>query len=564
MNELRALIAQAVDEARSLAVRHEAFGVLVTRFQDLAFGCAYAVLRDFHLAEDVAQQAFLAAWQKLAQLREPEAFSGWLRRLVQTECHRLTRGKRLVLVPLDEARGLQGRAGGPLAEIEQAEFRARVAAALRALPERERMVTTLFYIGEYSQAEIGQFLAVPVTTVVKRLYAARQRLKQLLPQGGIEMIRDELQKHRPSRNEAFAEQVNTRLRPFAEADWQVVPPFVYSLEPDFRADQEMWLRNRHQFDETRYTRRQYVVEHAETGQLIGYGSIEQTIFLPQYRLFLFAASEWLRAGAGDLLLEQLRKDLQAAGAISVWHRNYAQATAALDFLKQRGFGETKRLLDYRLKIGEFDGAAFQSVREQVAARGITITTFAAESARDADCLRKLHDFLNAVKADDPERQQFMPAPYEAAERWIASPAFLPDAAFIAKDGDRYVGFTDLIRNEPLPRGIAPGFTGVARAYRRQGLATALKLCALEAARAHGYQIMRVFLYPSQTSMLALNEKLGFRQRYEYVTVEKLLKEVAPVDAAVYDDYVGQYAPEPETLRRFKLPADLTITMVLAI
>ena len=51
----------------------------------MAFACAYAAPCDFHLAEDAAQGAFVTAWRKLTQLREPEAFPGWLRRIVLTE-----------------------------------------------------------------------------------------------------------------------------------------------------------------------------------------------------------------------------------------------------------------------------------------------------------------------------------------------------------------------------------------------------------------------------------------------------------------------------------------------
>jgi RNA polymerase sigma factor (sigma-70 family) len=560
-SELHRLVSLARHADAALPERHAAFGDLVARFQDLAFGCAYAVLRDFYLAEDAAQQAFFAAWQKLTQLREPEAFPGWLRRLVLTECNRLTRGQRLRFVPMDEGLDVKTNALDPHASCERDELRAQVHTALTALPPGERMVTTLFYIGEYSQAEISAFLDLPVTTVVKRLYTARQRLKKTLQR--LEMIPDELQTYRPSRNAAFAEQVSARLRPFAADDWASIPRFVYGLAPDYRADEEMWLRNRQQFNEARFTRRQYVVEHAETRQLIGYGSIEQTIFLPQYRLFLFAAPEWLRAGVGDLLLDRLLDDLRAANAIAVWHRGFspgAQLTEVFDLLAKRGFAETRRLLDCRLHLADFDSAAFQAVRKAVFARGITITTYAEESARDADCLRKLHDFLNTVKADDPARQPYVAAPYEAAVRWCASNAFLPDAAFIAKDGDRYVGFTDLIRYELLPHGIAPGFTGVAPTHRRQGIATALKLCALEYALAHSYQVIRVFMYPSQTGMRALNEKLGFRRHYEYVTVEKLLREVASINPELYDAYVGRYAPAPETLRQHNLPADMTATI----
>jgi len=480
VKDTRILLAQARDKAAAPAARHEAFGEIVTRSQDLAYGCAYAVLGDFYLAEEAAQEAFIAAWQKLEQLREPDTFPGWFRRIVLTACNRLTRGRRLIIVPLEAIPDLIAADAGPHARAERLEAREKLHAAIGSLPERERVVTTLFYIGEYSQAEISRFLEVPVTTVVKRLHSARRRLKGRM----LEMFRDNLHEHRPSHSEAFAEQVNARLRPFAAADWELVSAFVYGLAPDFRQDDEAWLRNRRQFDETRYTRRQYVAEHAGTGEVVGYGSIEQTIFLPRYRLFLFAEPEWLRAGAGDLLLDRLMDDLREAGALTVWHRNYAQLTEVLGFLTERGFAETARVRDLRLNVAQVGLAAFAPVLERVTSRGITITTFAEERERDAASLHRLHEFLNVVKADDPQRQPFTPVPFEAVERWFEKPFVLAAACFIAKHGDEYVGFTDLNHIEPIPGGIMHGFTGVARvpqAGHRDG-AQAARDCVRAAAR----------------------------------------------------------------------------------
>ena len=72
-----------------------AYGDIVRRFQNLAYGCAYAVLSDFHLAEDVAQEAFIEAYHKLSDLREPKAFPGWFRRIVLGQCNRVTRKRRV-------------------------------------------------------------------------------------------------------------------------------------------------------------------------------------------------------------------------------------------------------------------------------------------------------------------------------------------------------------------------------------------------------------------------------------------------------------------------------------
>jgi RNA polymerase sigma factor (sigma-70 family) len=534
MEEIRTLISKTIAADSPPVDRHEAFGKLVLRFQDMAFGCAYAVLGDFYLAQDAAQEAFITAWQKLGQLQNPDAFAGWLRRIVLTQCSRLTRGKRLRFVPLDEGLEVASSADSPQAAAEKGELMDRVLAAIKALPEHERMVTTLFYISDYSQAEISAFLELPVSTIAKRLFSARQRLKRSM----LEMYKDNLRDHSPSRDRVFADQVSTNLRQFGAQDWGPITELAYSLEPDFRGQNDLWLRNRQLFDETRYVRRHYVAEHAETREILGYGSIEETEsgprygsveqadLGPRYRLFLVIDPKWLRRGVGELLLDKLTADLRSLDAKSVWHRNYAHLIDVLSFLEERGFVEIIRVRDLRLLVSEAPLASFAPIAAELAARGIHITTLAEEQNRDPDALLKLHEFLNAVKADDPNRQPYTPSPFSAAVQWMEQPFVLPAACFIAKHGERIVGFTDLILLEPLPGGASCGFTGVARQYRRQGIATALKACAIEYARAHNYSSIRAWAHASQTAALALDLKLGFNESFCYVTVEKLLKEPA--------------------------------------
>src|SRR5438128_8280537 len=101
----------------------EAFGWIVRRFQDMAVGYAAPVLGDFHLAEDAAQEAFLEVWRDLAQLREPVAFAGWLRKIVFKQCDRLTRGKRVATVPMEAAGDLAAPQLGPAEMAERRELR---------------------------------------------------------------------------------------------------------------------------------------------------------------------------------------------------------------------------------------------------------------------------------------------------------------------------------------------------------------------------------------------------------------------------------------------------------
>ena len=211
MNEARTLVLKATDPDATLAEQQEAFCELVRIFQDTAYACAYAVLGDFYLAEDAAQEAFISAWQKLSQLREPEAFPGWFKRIVQTECNRMTRGKRLRTELLDEAVNVpaahNAQRADPQTVIERGELTKAVFTAIKKLSESERIVVLLFYVEEHSQSDISAFLEVPLTTVAKRLYSARVRLRGM----AMDEFKNDFTPHRPSRNETFAEKVQAGI-----------------------------------------------------------------------------------------------------------------------------------------------------------------------------------------------------------------------------------------------------------------------------------------------------------------------------------------------------------------
>ena len=537
MKDTQDLISTASNSDGSLSVRHEAFAELVIRFQDMAFACAYAVLGDAYLAEDIAQDAFVIAWQKLDQLREPNAFPGWFKRIVLSQCSRLTRGKRLQIVPLDVGVKSPTTDLGPHVIAEKHELLNKVLRAIKALPDNERLVTTLFYVNGYTQADIGHFLEVPVSTVNKRLYTARQRLKE-----SVEVFKDNLQKQRPSRDSTFSDRVKARLRPMVNKDWPPIKTMAYAREQTDIPGNDLWLHRRQNFDEAHYFRRQYVAEDANGAQILGFGSVEQTIYLPKYRLFVVTDPRWLKLGVGDLLLERLMNDLREANAVSVSCREYASQTDLLAFLIARGFKEVDRVLDLRLEVVEANVSQFLRIAEGVRERGITITSLAEERSRDPCCVEKLYELTSLLLEDDPSRAPFAPPGYNAREAllWLDMPYVLPDAYLIAKYGDQYVGVSDISLFEALPGGVTQGFTGVRREYRRQGIATSLKLRQIEYARTHRYKVIQSFNRPAQSAVLALNQKLGFQVLSSNVTLEKCLREVIELDPSVYDEYAGHY------------------------
>lgn len=196
---------------RAQAGDREAYGWIVRRFQDMAVGYAASILGDFHLAEDAAQEAFLEVWRDLAQLREPAAFAGWLRKIVFKQCDRITRGKRVATVPMEAAVDRAAPELGPVEMAERRELQEAVREEIRSLPEGERDAIVLFYISEYSQQEIAAFIGLSVIGVKKRLGAARRRLKERM----ITVMQNDLQAQRPSRDERFAARVLTFSQQFS-------------------------------------------------------------------------------------------------------------------------------------------------------------------------------------------------------------------------------------------------------------------------------------------------------------------------------------------------------------
>ena len=184
----------------------EAFGELVKRYQNAAIAYAYAILRNHAGAEDAAQAAFLTAWLRRADLREPKAFGSWLRTIVRTECSRISRRMHLVTVPLDDAFG--GRAEPSAGNSRDPDLQHLLLTAIEALPDSDRTVIALRYMSDFSYQEMCDFLEIPLSTVKKRLHEARRRLRaSLTASTGEHRTRQVLRRGRAATNPRLGEQI---------------------------------------------------------------------------------------------------------------------------------------------------------------------------------------------------------------------------------------------------------------------------------------------------------------------------------------------------------------------
>jgi RNA polymerase sigma factor (sigma-70 family) len=187
-----------------------AFTALVRALQDIAVAYAASILRDYHWAEDAAQEAFVEAYRELPNLREPAAFNAWFRTILFKHCERLTRRKRHPVVELEAAIGIAASSPTPEANLLFREINASIWQAIATLSETERQVVLLYYMGEHSTLQIAEFLNITANAVKTRLYAARKRLRKQMSE-----IEENLNAARPSHHPQFIATVQRMIQPEA-------------------------------------------------------------------------------------------------------------------------------------------------------------------------------------------------------------------------------------------------------------------------------------------------------------------------------------------------------------
>ena len=163
----------------------EAFTVLVRKYQKSVHALAWRKVGDFHFAEEITQDVFLRAYKYLSTLKDRTQFSGWLYVITDRLCNNYLQNKKSEIQSLEDVPVIEmQRTSYERYMSEQNEREAHVHRQelvrnlLAKLPESERTVMTLYYLGEMTAKEIGNFLGVSVNTITSRLSRARERLRQ--------------------------------------------------------------------------------------------------------------------------------------------------------------------------------------------------------------------------------------------------------------------------------------------------------------------------------------------------------------------------------------------------
>ena len=209
MRNRKALVSQAIEEKYHGAIAKEAFTELVRKYQDMVFGLVYAVVQDHFLAQDVTQEAFIIAYDKLETLIDPEAFPYWLRRIAKRESIRAMRMRSPNTGPRERIGDRESALDEALPEeiLERKEAEQKIRAALNNLPEGQRIPVVLYHINGYSQGEIADFLELKVNTVKKRIQRGREHMQKDL----MGMFEKDLKSIRPSKDDRLIKTINLYL-----------------------------------------------------------------------------------------------------------------------------------------------------------------------------------------------------------------------------------------------------------------------------------------------------------------------------------------------------------------
>ena len=219
---------------RTLTGDEDAFSILVRKYQKQVHALAWRIIGDFHIAEEIAQDAFLNAYMELKTLKEPQRFAGWLSVITRRRCFAWLRKKRMCTQSLEH---LEQTDNDQIEEVVYSEYvveeKERTAAEtqrevvkklLAKLQESERTVMTLHYFGEMTCAEIGEFLGVSANTIKSRLRRAQQRLQKEEP-----IIREALDNFKitPNLTENIMREIS-RTKPAAPSGSKPFVPWLFA------------------------------------------------------------------------------------------------------------------------------------------------------------------------------------------------------------------------------------------------------------------------------------------------------------------------------------------------
>jgi mycothiol synthase len=262
------------------------------------------------------------------------------------------------------------------------------------------------------------------------------------------------------------------------------------------------------------------------GRVVGYARYSQRsgMYHPQkFWANLMVLPEHQGKGMGTALWTGLMAALTPLNPISIIANVREDRAVGRQFLEKRGFIEIMRTWENVLLLDTFDPTTVASAVAAVEQHGYRLASLSI-LADDPDMRQKLYTCFAEARLDVPRPEPSTTISFEDFEReHFANKDFNPDFLWVAiGESGEYVATSALWKSN-TPTMMYIGLTGTCRAHRRQGLALALKLKAMELAKARGVEKIITWNDSRNLPMLALNEQLGFVRQPAWIDYRLMIQ-----------------------------------------
>lgn len=256
------------------------------------------------------------------------------------------------------------------------------------------------------------------------------------------------------------------------------------------------------------------VAESSEGDVVGF-----RVLSPSHFVWIAVIEEHQRRGIGTLLMNDVLEEASQSAASELTSRVANSQKAGLAFCPKFGFTPYLHMLNLELDLTTWDDSALSPALRDVADQGVQLKTYAdyGDTEESRQRLYELNKALSAtIQRDEPQ-------PFADFETYvqcrILPPAYHHSGIFLAVDGDRWIGMSQVSLHESH---AFQEMTGVLPEYRSQGIAKALKLLILQFARHNNQRIIKTFNDVSNGPMIAVNEKLGYQKGESFYFVRRRL------------------------------------------
>ncbi|MHC0036937.1 GNAT family N-acetyltransferase [Pseudoneobacillus sp. C159] len=251
-----------------------------------------------------------------------------------------------------------------------------------------------------------------------------------------------------------------------------------------------------------------VIAETEDGQIIGYGACYRAPWVEpgQVGSVFCVHPDFRGQGVGAEILSLLEKWANEHRASVLSSIVFDWIDESLPFVQNRHFSVDAHIFELQLNVTQFDPAKYANVVDQVTQSGIRFVPLSQLQGEVSE--QKLYELCVETIQDNPGQYGNLPPFGEWRKEFFPEGVSRYDWVFLAVDGDRFVGVTQLFSTENAGL-LYTNYTGVRKEYRGRGIAKALKIISINAAIKEGAHTMTTDSEANNAPMQHINRSLGY-------------------------------------------------------